>query len=143
MENKSVFVWVLGLAVVGIFFFSRMTGFSVIGASDFEIPMSEIGNEAKYYEVDGIEFFVVRDSSGEIKTAFNACDVCFGAKKGYSQDGDFMVCNNCGNRYPIAGLGVENDFDGGCWPGYLPNKIKGEGLIIKKSDIEQGRYRFE
>ena len=86
-----------------------------------------------------IEWF---SDNGLIKTAFDACDVCYGSYKGYRQEGDSMICNNCGNSYPISGLGTENKGGGGCWPGYLPSEIKGEYLIIKKSDIKKGGYRF-
>ena len=111
-----------------------------------DIPLSEITEEAKWYEYDAngkkIKFFAVKASDGSIKTAFDACDVCYGSKKGYRQEGNQMVCNNCGNKYPIDGLGTENKAGGGCWPGYLPNEIQGESLVIKHSDIEAGKYRF-
>ncbi len=117
------------------------------GSSDkISIPVSDISTNAKWfeYESDGavIRFFAVKAGDGSIKTAFDACDVCFSSKKGYSQDGSVMVCNNCGNKYPIDGLGTENKQGGGCWPGYLPNTIVGDKLEIKKSDLDKGRYRF-
>jgi len=117
------------------------------GSNDkISIPVSEISEKAKWfeYESDGaiIRFFAVKASDGSIKTAFDACDVCFSSKKGYSQDGSVMVCNNCGNKYPIDGLGTENKQGGGCWPGYLSSTIVGDSLEIKKSDLDKGRYRF-
>ena len=109
------------------------------------ISLSEITSQAKWYEYDlgqeKIRFFVVRANDSSIRTAFNACDVCYRYKKGYRQEGDYMVCNNCGNRYPITGLGTENKNPGGCWPGYLPNVIKGDNITIKKSDLENNRWR--
>jgi len=109
------------------------------------IPLSDITNKAKWYEYDfgedKIRFFVLKTSDGSIKTAFDACDVCYRYKKGYRQEGDYMVCNNCGNRYPMAGLGTENKNPGGCWPGYLPNIIQGDSVLIKKSDLENNRWR--
>lgn len=77
-----------------------------------------------------------------MKTAFNACDVCYGSKKGYRQEGEDMVCNNCGNHYRISGLGTANLKGGGCWPGYLESSTEGEYLVIAKSSLEGGRYRF-
>ena len=41
-----------------------------------------------------VEFFVVMTPDGGVRTAFNACDVCYRAKRGYRQDGAFMVCMN-------------------------------------------------
>ncbi|MFA5764153.1 MAG: DUF2318 domain-containing protein [archaeon] len=111
-----------------------------------KINLSELSEEAQFfeYEFEGkkIKFFAVRASDGSIKTAFDACDVCFNEHKGYRQEGVFMVCNNCGNKYPIVSLGTENKRGGGCWPGYLPSKVIGDELVIQKSDIESGKGRF-
>lgn len=111
-----------------------------------EIPLSELSENAKWYEYysDGtkIQFFAVKASDGSIRTAFDACDICFSSKKGYRQEGDVMICNNCGNQYPIDGLGTENVKGGGCWPGYLFSKIEGDFLIVKYSDLKKGAYRF-
>jgi len=105
----------------------------------FSIPLSDISEEAKFYEYDSdgetVKFFAVKASDGTIKTAFDACDVCGYAKKGYRQEGKNMVCNNCGNEYPIDGIGTENKQPGGCWPGYLPSKTEGDKLVIQNSDL--------
>lgn len=148
--KKNVLIGVGVLVVVVLFLLFVRPGIvgKAIGSSEntVSIPLSEISANAKWYEYDSsgttIKFFVVKSADGSIKTAFDACDVCYGAKKGYSQQGDLMVCNNCGNKYPISGLGTENTRGGGCWPGYLPSKIRGDSIIIKKSDIEKGEYRF-
>ena len=58
--------------------------------STISIPLDDIGTEAKFfeYESDGktVRFFAVKGSDGDIKTAFDACDVCFNSRKGYSQE---------------------------------------------------------
>jgi uncharacterized membrane protein len=111
------------------------------------ISLTEISENAEWYEyaLNGvnIKYFAVEAKDGTINTAFDACDICYGNKKGYRQQGDVMVCNNCGNKYPISGLGTENLLGGGCWPGYLPSKIEGDNLIIKISDLKKGAYRFK
>jgi len=63
-------------------------------------------------------------------------------RRDIGRKGGDMVCNNCGNHYKISGLGTANLKGGGCWPGYLPNSVDGNELVIKKSDLEAGRYRF-
>jgi Predicted membrane protein len=65
------------------------------------IPLSQVSDGKAHhfsFEDQGVElkFFVVKSSDGVVRAAFDACDVCFREKKGYSQDKDFMVCNNCG-----------------------------------------------
>lgn len=141
---KKITIVIIGaLLLIGVFFVPKfMTGNVVSDGNIVTIPLSEISDQANFYEFNGIKYFVVQASDGSIKTAFDACDVCYSSKKGYRQEGNFMICNNCGNAYPINGLGTENTKGGGCWPGYLPSSIEGDNLVIKISDLEKGRYRF-
>jgi len=99
------------------------------------IPIAETSEAARWYEFRDSRFFVVKASDGTIRTAFDKCDVCYWARKGYSQEGSDMVCNNCGLRFPIDGLGTENQTPGGCWPSYLPHTIENDNIIIRASDL--------
>ena len=141
--NKKVVI--LGVFVILVIIISFIY-YKPNNTQEYEINLSEISTEAKWfnYTQDNVQitFFAVKANDGTIKTAFNACDVCYGEKKGYSQDDEYMVCNNCGNRYKISDLGVENKLSGGCWPGYLSNTIKGDKLLVKVSDITKGSFRF-
>ncbi|MBR9701321.1 DUF2318 domain-containing protein [Candidatus Pacearchaeota archaeon] len=149
MSNKILIgTGIFVLVVVALLFIKpNLTG-NVVENGLVKIPLSEISEKASFYEQDGIAYFAVKAADGSVKTAFDACDVCYYSGKGYRQEGNYMVCNNCGNKYPIAGLGTENIAGGGCWPGYLPSRVdtlegtSGEYLIIKTSDIEKGGYRF-
>lgn len=113
---------------------------------EVRIPLFEITREAKWmdYNANGIiiKYFVVKADDESIKTAFDACDVCYKAKKGYRQEGSYMKCNNCGKTFLINNLGTENKNPGGCWPGYLPSSVEGDELVIKKVDLEKGKWRF-
>jgi len=98
-------------------------------------------NQARFYNVetpDGktIYFFVVKDKNGIYRAAANACAVCFKTYKGFRQEGNEIVCNNCGNRYPIEKIATEK---GGCNPGPInPNlEVKNGQIIIEQADIEQ------
>jgi len=149
MKNTKILVVFFCLIFLIVAIFTK--GFGLFKSSQtnsdgfVNIPLSEVTSNAKWYGYDlggeKIRFFVVKTSDGSIKTAFDACDVCYRYKKGYRQEGDYMVCNNCGNRYPMVGLGTENKNPGGCWPGYLPNIIKEGNILIKKSDLENNRWR--
>ena len=86
-----------------------------------------------------IEFFVLKSKDGVIRAAFNACDVCFPAKKGYTQDGDEMVCNNCGRRFPANQINV---VQGGCNPSPLERETVGNTLVIQVQDIIRGLDYF-
>jgi len=98
-------------------------------------------NQARFYNVEmtdkkTIYFFVVKDKNGIYRAAANACAVCFKTYKGFRQEGNEIVCNNCGNRYPIEKIATEK---GGCNPGPInPNlEVKDGEIIIKQTDLEQ------
>ncbi|MGL1862997.1 MAG: DUF2318 domain-containing protein [Pseudodesulfovibrio sp.] len=99
--------------------------------------------EAHYYsmEKDGFEvkFFLLKSSDGVIRAAFDACDVCFREKKGYDQDGEFMVCNNCGMRFHSSRI---NEVQGGCNPSPLTRVYNDKTITIKAKDIMAGRGYF-
>jgi hypothetical protein len=86
-----------------------------------------------------IEFFVLKSKDGVVRAAFNACDVCFDSKKGYTQDGDHMVCNNCGRRFPADQINVVH---GGCNPSPLDRVVEGDTLTIQVEDIIAGQDYF-
>jgi glutaredoxin len=83
-----------------------------------------------------IYFFIVKDKAGIYRAAANACQVCFDARMGFRQEGDFMVCNTCGNKYPLEKIATEK---GGCNPGPInPNlKVENGKIIISQSELEQ------
>lgn len=118
---------------------------TVNSKNEIIIPLSGISNEANFYSYDSdgvkIKYFAVTGSDSEVRVALDACDVCYGAKKGYVQNGDVMHCINCGNEYPIDGLGTENTY-GGCWPSFIPIDVNDGNVIIKISDLENKRYMF-
>lgn len=82
-----------------------------------------------------VRFFVLKSSDGVVRAAFDACDVCFQARRGYRQEGDEMVCNNCGRRFPSV---LINEVSGGCSPVPLDRTIEGSDLVIRVDDIAAG-----
>lgn len=86
-----------------------------------------------------IEFFILKSADGVVRAAFNACDVCYTFKKGYKQDGDEVVCNNCGRRFPSNDI---NEVQGGCNPSPLKRSVEGDSLIIRVEDIAAGLRYF-
>lgn len=99
---------------------------------------------AKHYEISAggvnIRYFVMRSSDGVIRAAFDACDVCWRSGKGYRQEGDDMVCNNCGQRFPSIRV---NEVRGGCNPSPLEREIQGDQVIIRVPDLLQGKEYFD
>ena len=145
MKKKNNKIWILVLCSIFLITAVLTKGFGLfnVGKTNsaldnrdvITIPVSEVSESAKWHEYNGRNFFTVKANDGTIKTAFDACDVCYRQRKGYRQEGDYMICNNCGNRYPVSGLGTENKITGGCWPSYLSNTIKGDNLVIRVSDL--------
>jgi uncharacterized membrane protein len=98
-------------------------------------------NQTRFYNTvmpngKTIYFFVLRDGQGIFRAAANACQVCFGAGKGYRQEGDNMICVQCGRRYSLAKIATER---GGCNPEPInPNLEARNGqIIINQTDLEQ------
>jgi uncharacterized membrane protein len=87
-----------------------------------------------------IKYFVLKSSDGVLRAAFDACDVCWPAGEGYYQEGDYMVCRNCGKRF--ASLKV-NEVKGGCNPAPLNRQVVGDNLVIKVKDILEGKRYFD
>lgn len=109
-----------------------------------KIQKSEVSDgSAHFYSIKfngkEIKFFLLMDNSGVIRAAFDACDVCYPAKKGYRQEGDFMVCNNCGQKFHESRI---NEVRGGCNPSPLERKLDGDYVVINVSDIQQGNKYF-
>ena len=115
-----------------------------LAGNDYIIPADQITDQMQIFEYDAkgttVRFIVVRGSDGEIRTAYNACDVCGGAK-GYRQEGHDIVCNNCGKSFQINGLGTQNK-GYGCWPSFLSHKEENGNIVLDTAELEVGAYRF-
>ena len=84
------------------------------------IPIANLSQTASFYKADldgtEVEIVALKDSKGNLRTAFNACQVCYSSGRGYyRQDGEYLVCQNCGNSFTIDQVGIAS---GGCnpWP---------------------------
>ena len=82
------------------------------------IPAEEISATAQFYpvEVNGtqMEILAARDPEDNIRTAFDICQICCSSGRGYyEQDGNVLVCQNCGNRFTVGQVEIES---GGCNP---------------------------
>jgi len=108
------------------------------------IPVSEVNDgNVHYYTVEAgdkeVKIFLLKSNDGVIRAAFDACDVCFPEKKGYRQEGDFVICNNCGQKFHSSRINV---FKGGCNPSPLARKRTGNKIIISMKDINTGTRYF-
>ena len=83
-----------------------------------------------------VYFFIVKDKNGVYRAAANACQVCFQDKMGFYQEGDFMICRACQNKYPLEKIATEK---GGCNPGPInPNlEVRDGKIIVEQSALEE------
>ena len=98
------------------------------------IKTDDLSEDAAFYpiEVDGTEMEViaVKDSEGNIRTAFNTCQICYDSGSGYyKQEGDTLVCQNCGNSFTMDQLGQTA---GGC----NPYPIMDDGKTVAEDEIQ-------
>jgi uncharacterized membrane protein len=113
--------------------------------AELRVPLADVaGGRAKFFDYklannQQVRFFVVKSSAGDYRAALDACEVCAHAKQGYRQEGDDMVCNNCGKKFATALIGK---ITGGCHPVGLTATADGDSLVIRKSELESGGKYF-
>ncbi len=115
---------------------------------DIVIPISSVTKQAAFYPavINGtkLEVIAVKASDGSIRTAFNTCQVCYGSGRGYyEQEGDELICQNCGNRFGMEDVEVTK---GGCNPFPITEEYKtvdSENITISKDFLTQATVIFQ
>lgn len=136
----------VGVLICGVMMICLLPEIVMAGPDQETFPVENFDNgKARFYKYKGknghsIKYFIVKSDDGVIRAAFDACDVCWRAGKGYKQDGGVMICKNCGRRFPAYSI---NEVQGGCNPAPLPRIIVGDKLIIKHSNLEKGAAYFD
>jgi uncharacterized membrane protein len=87
-----------------------------------------------------VRYFILKSADGVLRAAFDACDVCWHAGKGYFQEGDRMVCRNCGRKFDSSQV---NEVQGGCNPAPLNRTVVEDRVILQVSDILRGKSYFD
>ncbi len=158
LKHKSVYSGLIKLFPV----FTIVLAFSVQSADawNFTVPATEIqptngffafpessfqDGKARHFQFKAspnqwIRFFVIKSVDGNIRAAFDACDVCFSAKKGYVQQGPNMVCINCGLKFRTDKI---NEVKGGCNPSPLNRKIQNGQVLVSLQDVMSGARFFQ
>lgn len=120
---------------------------NTIKDSDLVIKTSEVTDKAKFYpvEVNGakLEVIAVKAPDNTIRTAFNTCQVCYSSGRGYYvQQGDALVCQNCGNQF---GMGDVEVTKGGCNPVPITDENKtvdDKNITITKEFLSKSKDIF-
>lgn len=153
-RNMTLFIIPALLAVGLIAFFAGSFLFknnnqnpgAVAAATNITFPASQFADgKARHFKYDTdngitIRYFILKSADGVIRAAFDACDVCWPANKGYYQEGDYMVCRNCGRKFASVKV---NEVRGGCNPAPLNRQEIGGKVVIQVADILNGKRYFD
>ncbi len=136
--------------VSGAFFLPNIFGKTAtqsINSTDLKILKSAVTKTARFYQYKAgstyMEVLAVKANDGTIRTALNTCQVCFNSGRGYYlQEGDELVCQNCGNRFNINDVEVVR---GGCNPVPIlkENKVDdGQNIVIPGGFLRKNKSLF-
>jgi uncharacterized membrane protein len=123
----------------------RASGAVAVDRPDVVIPAAQFDDgQARFFTYDTsngetVRFFVMKSGDGVIRAAFDACDVCYREKRGYRQQGDHMLCINCGQTFESTQINVRQ---GGCNPAPLDRALLDGQVVLKAADLEQGAFYF-
>jgi uncharacterized membrane protein len=100
------------------------------------IPLSELNDSSLHYyaaDVDNtvIRFLVIHRMNGDYATALDACQIC--GRQGYRQEGQNVICRNCGAAIYIPSIGQS----GGCNPIGVKSRVEGGDVIVDLSALTQ------
>lgn len=120
---------------------------AVSNGGNIVISKSDVTSIAKFYPYKAgntnMEVLAVKAPDGTIRTAFNTCQVCYASGRGYyKQDGDELVCQNCGNRFRTSQV---EKIKGGCNPVPIVSENKtdnGSEITIPQEFLEQNKEMF-
>jgi uncharacterized membrane protein len=115
---------------------------------DLVIQIADITENALFYPVDidgmRMEVLAVKAPDGTIRTAFNACQVCYSSGRGhFVQSGTLLVCQNCGRRYRMSQVELQS---GGCNPEPISSENKtvtASTITISREYLKRAKASFE
>jgi len=115
---------------------------SVTGQNgEVHIPQATVEDGRLHFftlETDGttIRFLVIRKPGGGYATALDACAICGPA--GYRQDGQNVICRNCGAPIYIPSIGQT----GGCNPVGFASRSEGGQVVFNVSALVEAARPF-
>jgi len=160
MNKRNILIAAVAIIAVAVtsytIFFSNEDGNNTTASTDavinengdIEIPISDITDQAAFYAYDELdtkmEVIAVKASDGTIRTAFNTCQVCYSSGRGYYvQEGDSLICQNCGNRFQMDDVEVTK---GGCNPVPIydeQTEANSETIVIPKEFLQEAEVIFQ
>ncbi len=101
---------------------------------EVRVPLSQLMDTSLHYytaEVNqaDLRFLVIHKSSGDYATALDACQIC--GAVGYRQEGQNVICRNCGAAIYIPSIGES----GGCNPIAVKSKVENGEVVVDLSAL--------
>lgn len=143
MKHMTILVALLALAILP----ASAAAPSLTAAGDLLIAKAGISSTVTFHPFTAgkvkLEVLAVKAPDGTIRVALNTCQVCWSSGRGwYKQEGDVVVCQNCGNRFPLSRIGLEK---GGCNPVPVPKEARIEdekSIVISKAFLAEAAPLF-
>ncbi|MDF2595812.1 MAG: hypothetical protein K0R69_2153 [Clostridia bacterium] len=126
---------------------TRIKDTQTVAGGDLTIIKSDVTEEAKFYGYQSndtyMEVLAVRAADGTVRTALNTCQTCNNSGKGYYvQEGNVLVCQNCGNQFTIDQIELVKN---GCNPVPIEQNIKTEDeekIVVQGDALAQYESLF-
>ena len=136
----AVLAFVFGLTPVS----SDSGRFVKASNGKLSIAVADVSDgKAHYYSYDAdgkpVNFFLLKSKDGVIRAALDACDVCYKSLKGYRQEADNMVCNNCNQKFASDQINVVK---GGCNPAPLTREVVDGQVVLLEHELRAGLAYF-
>jgi high-affinity iron transporter len=105
------------------------------------IPLSDLTDSSLHFytaDLDGsvIRFLVIHKQNGDYAAALDACQICGTA--GYRQEGQSVICRNCGASIYIPSIGQS----GGCNPISVKSQVAGGEVIVDLSALGEAASKI-
>lgn len=100
------------------------------------IPLTELTDSSLHFYAADVNdtvfrFLVIHRGNGDYATALDACQIC--GRQGYRQEGQNVVCRNCGAAIYIPSIGES----GGCNPISVKSRVEAGEVIVDLSALAQ------
>ncbi|HLW78735.1 MAG TPA: Fe-S-containing protein, partial [Terriglobia bacterium] len=105
--------------------------------AEAQIPLAELAADHKLHHyvvptaAGEVRIIALLDRSGSVHAALDACMIC--GTQGYRQDGDNVICRNCGAAVNAATIGSA----GGCNPIHVDYRVE-NGAVVFPEDALAG-----
>lgn len=101
------------------------------------IAMGQLTQAVSFLDIslgdDAVHLLACVDEDGTARLSWNTCQVCSGSPYAYFVlQEDALVCQNCGNRFPVTSIGTESI---GCHPWAVEGYAIEDGQIILSKEL--------